>query len=215
MTHQRLVSSANEDEAEIIDGGPWDVLFLVSEVTSAAAAGHFSFDYCTPRAQRSLAWLCAKAILSRYPAFHWLVERADFLVVRHCGETVAAALICFNNTNVGQPGQVAILGYLAVEQRFRGRGFGTQLIRAIQTRISPRMSLHCWCTPFSQSMQRLLARLGFVRAHDSKTIQVDGTTRVVVPSLWVWEHLEQSQHLRGHSLPPAKAPSATEPRISA
>jgi hypothetical protein len=74
---------------------------------------------------------------------------------------------------------------LVVDSGCSGQGVGTSLVRAIQARVARPGKVQCWCTPHSQTMQHLLSRLGFVRAHKAVAVR-SGAGSAILPAMWTW-----------------------------
>lgn len=167
-----------------IQAQPWDILFLLSEVSSGVTSGHFSPESCgTRQAQNTLALRCAKAVLSRQWVLRKFFESAQFVVVRSDKSTVGAALASYARNESGQ--QVVTIEYLVVDEKCRRHGIGEALVRHFQAEAMAGTIVECFCMAHSQSMQKLLRHLGFVRKHKVFAATV-GEMRILVPSHWIW-----------------------------
>ncbi|MFC5743384.1 GNAT family N-acetyltransferase [Dyella tabacisoli] len=168
----------------VVPAQPWDILFLVSEVSSGVARGHFSPEGCgTRQAQIALALRCAKAILGRQWMLRRLFEPVQFVVVRSAKSTLGGALVVFSRNDDGQ--QVVTIECLVVESRFRRDGVGEALVRYFLTNAPEGAIVQCFCTPHSQGMQKLLKHLGFIRNHKVFVVN-KGEGRILMPSHWIW-----------------------------
>jgi N-acetylglutamate synthase-like GNAT family acetyltransferase len=168
----------------VMQAQPWDILFLLSEVSSGIAPGHFSLEGCgTRQAQNMLALRCAKAILSRQWVLRKFFESAQFVVVREGRSTIGAALASYARNDSGQ--QVVTIEYLVVDEKCRRHGVGEALVQHFLTNATAGAIVECFCMAHSQGMQKLLRHLGFVRRHKVFAMEV-GEARILVPSHWVW-----------------------------
>ncbi|WP_266159598.1 GNAT family N-acetyltransferase [Dyella silvatica] len=167
-----------------VQAQPWDILFLLSEVTSGVAQGHFSVEGCSTRqAQNALALRCAKAILSRQWVLRRFFESSQFVVVRSNTGTMGAALASYARNEDGQ--QVVTIEYVVVDQKFRRHGVGETLVQHFLAEASAGTIVECFCMAHSQSMQKLLRHVGFVRKSKVVAVTIDDAT-MLIPSHWVW-----------------------------
>lgn len=167
----------------VVDAGAWDILFVVSEMVAGAYAGQFTPMLPSTRGQLSQAMRFAKALLSRCRPFRRFIKPQIFIVARHNGSTVGAALATPVGTKNGV--EKITLDVVTVDERFRNRGVGHALVRAVTDTASHGTEVHCVCAHSARAMQRLVSHLGFHCQRAPEVVTVVNGVQIMVPALWV------------------------------
>jgi len=181
---QRL-TWANSTTIEIASAGAWDVLFLIGEIGSGVAQGHFSAEQDKPLARLRLAYRCARAIAGGGGGR----RGSRFLAARMNGVTVGAAFVSSTANARGETAE--LIEFVAVDPASRGVGVGDALVRHIVENASRGTAVKCWCAPLSRVMQDLLRKLGFRMTQRAAVVAARGNSKTVWPALWVWRSRAQ------------------------
>ena len=192
--------TVNEPAFVISPAAPRDIFLVLSEVANGAAVGHFSNKLANPISAdaKMLAWRCAKAILAGRSEVQDLGEHLQFVVARVGTQTVGAVLA--SSTQQGA-NKILTIETLVVADGFRRQGVGEALVRHFTGDNSNGAAVVLAdCTPQSQSMQRLLRRLGFTRVHGPQHI-ANADESFLAPSLWSWQRSRQKPLASGQQGP--------------